>query len=198
MILLLIVQMKQWYQYMIYVNRIWRNTIHQRWIHPRHYSCYYVILVRTCTYAYVYTGCIHKIPICTSNMLRICDVWRLVSNCNDMMCLFCMYIGWLPWRDHVRTLCESHSILSVHGITPVIISFQTTQQATQWCDETSCLFTHYISPQQHLYHQWGIQRSLIGTWKYDVISYYADQIVKGRELPKGVWHTKTNKIWKPR
>lgn len=66
----------------------------------------------------------------------------------------------------------------------VLIAFGCRDGAVQWLQETKCPYDMLLDPSRQLYHAFGLGVSIQKVWNIDVITYYAEQIVSNRLLPK--------------
>lgn len=66
----------------------------------------------------------------------------------------------------------------------LLISFGCKEGAVQWLQETKCSYDMLLDPSRQLYHAFGLGISVKKVWNIDLITYYAEQLVSNRTLPK--------------
>ena len=68
------------------------------------------------------------------------------------------------------------------GVTTLLISFSTQQQARQWRQETEVGFPFLLDPGRAVYRAYGLERSVRRTWTLRTLRYYFAAVVRGERL----------------
>lgn len=114
----------------------------------------------------------------TGQPAPLADAWHN----QHALLIFLRHLGCLPCRDHVAQLRDHTAELAAMHTAVTIISFGTTPLAEQWLTETGAHFTFLLDPTRAAYHAYGLERSVLRTWGWRNLSYYARQLLTGRKL----------------
>jgi len=81
----------------------------------------------------------------------------------------------------VAQLCQHLPEFEALSTQIVVISFSRPDQARLWIDETNAPFTLLLDPERKAYRAYGLEYSLLRSWKPNVWLRYAQLILKGRK-----------------
>ncbi|GFO25968.1 selenoprotein l [Plakobranchus ocellatus] len=91
-----------------------------------------------------------------------------------LLSLFDLTIDWIL---QVREISET-------GGRILLVSFGEQHGAKKWLEEMACPFEMLLDPQRKIYQAFGLKRSVFKVWSIACMSYYAEQLIAGRQLPK--------------
>ncbi|GCC31738.1 hypothetical protein chiPu_0010199 [Chiloscyllium punctatum] len=86
--------------------------------------------------------------------------------------------------QHQKKLLLNQSSLDAVPLKVLVISFGCREGALQWLQETKCSYDMLLDPSRQLYHALGLGASVEKVWNVSVLTYYAEQIVCNRSLPR--------------
>jgi len=81
----------------------------------------------------------------------------------------------------VAQLRQSKLELEAHQTRVILISFGTNQMAQSWITETNSDFQFLLDPEKKAYRAYGLQRSLLRSWKPKIWFEYAKLLSQGRK-----------------
>ncbi|KAK6180779.1 hypothetical protein SNE40_008768 [Patella caerulea] len=66
----------------------------------------------------------------------------------------------------------------------LLISFGVQEGAQKWLEEMNCSYDMLLDKDRKVYQAFGLKRSVFKVWSISSMTYYAQQMAEGRDLPK--------------
>ena len=95
----------------------------------------------------------------------------------------------MPWRDHVKDLNKRFKEFIDANCQIVLVSFGEEKGARRWLNENfpdpnTFKLELIVDTSRTLYRLFGVRRSFHKVWSSECLTYYAEQVTLGRDLPK--------------